>query len=166
MAFRAIRVALLLSTLPLAGCGTVANLARQQPGAGGVVPFGGVREDMNCIQKASNGEVVFRTHHRSDSEQYPRRALVLFCAADLPLSFVGDIVTWPYTVTYSYINQPIPTPPVLIANPPPGEPVMPPPAPSDAAPAPLPLPTGGQPMPIPIPPVPQPAPGGKLPSIP
>jgi uncharacterized protein YceK len=135
MTVRAMRVALLLAFLPVTGCGTVANLARQQPGAGGVSPFGGVRQDLECIQKAATGEPGFRTHSRSESEHYPRRALMLFCAADLPLSLVGDIVTWPYAVTYSFINQPIPVPPVMISD--------------LTATPPLPVPPVAEPMPTP-----------------
>src|SRR4051812_10142417 len=116
MAFRAIRVALLLSTLPVAGCGTVANLARQKPEQGGVSPFGGVRQDVSCINKATNGELDLRTHSKSESAQRPQVALMLLCAADLPFSLIGDVVTWPYTVAYSYINQPIPIPPVTQAT--------------------------------------------------
>ncbi len=112
MAFRAIRVALLLSSLPMAGCGTVANLARPGP-AGGKIPFGGVRHDVSSINQTANRE------SGCTPEQYRRVALRVFCAADLPLSFIGDVVTWPYTVTYSYINQPIPTPPIRQAPPPP-----------------------------------------------
>lgn len=140
MAFRAIRVALLLSILPVAGCGTAANLTRQKPGEGGVSPFGGVRQDVACIQKVANGELGFRTHPKSESEQYPQRALMLFYVADLPLSFIGDLVTWPYTVAYSFINQPIPTPPVMVAT----EPVI----------QAIPAPPVTQPMPTPIPPGP------------
>jgi uncharacterized protein YceK len=114
MAFRIMCLGLLLSTLPTAGCGTVANLARQQPGQGGVAPFGGVRHDVWCIQKAANGDFGVRGHPKSDSEQYPRVALMALCAADLPLSLVGDVLTWPYTATYTYINQPSPLPPVMV----------------------------------------------------
>jgi hypothetical protein len=160
MAFRAIRVALLLSSLPVAGCGTVANLARQQPGAGGVVPFGGVRQDVSCIQKASNGELGFRGHPKSDSEQYPQRALILACAADLPLSFLGDIVTWPYTVVYTYINQPVPVPPVVVVPSP-----VPPTIPLVPATPPMPIPVApegqGQAAGVPQAPPPQPLPKPK-----
>jgi uncharacterized protein YceK len=138
MAIRAICVALLLSTLPTAGCGTVANLARQKPGAGGVTPFGGVRQDVSCIRKAANGELDLRKHPKAHSEDYSRVALMLFCAADLPLSLVGDVVTWPYTVAYTYINQPIPVPPVILTDPPVTQPIPTPPV----------IP----PMPIPTPP--------------
>ena len=131
MAVRAICVALVLSSLPAAGCGTVANLTRQQPGAGGVSPFGGVKQDVSCIHQAANGELVSRTHPKSGSEHYPQTALMLFCAADLPFSLVGDLVTWPYTVAYSFINQPIPIPPVTEVTP---------------------LPPVTQPMPMPVPP--------------
>jgi uncharacterized protein YceK len=150
MAFRTIRVALLLASLPVAGCGTVANLANQKPGAGGVAPFGGVRQDVACLQKAANGEVCFRGHPKSDSGQYPQRALMLFCAVDLPLSLIGDLVTWPYAVSYTYINQPVPNPPVLIADPPPPPAV---PAQPAAPPMPIPTPPDVEPVPIPIPPV-------------
>jgi hypothetical protein len=40
---------------------------------------------------------------------------MLFCAADLPFSLIGDVLTWPYAAAYSFINQPIPTPPVTPA---------------------------------------------------
>jgi hypothetical protein len=119
MAHRAIGVALLLASLPIAGCGTVENLARPGPEGGGKSPFGGVRQDVWCIREAANGDFGFRAHPKSESEQYPQVALMLFCAADLPLSLIGDVVTWPYTVAYSFINQPIPTPPVTQALTPP-----------------------------------------------
>jgi hypothetical protein len=118
MAFRAIGVALLLSCLPIAGCGTVANLARPGP-EGGKSPFGGMGQDVWCIKAAANGEMGFRKHAALESEQYPPVGLMLFCAADLPLSLVGDVVTWPYTATYTFINQPPPVPPVTQAPAPP-----------------------------------------------
>lgn len=115
MAFRAICVALLLSSLlPSAGCGTVANLAHAGTD-GGKIPFGGVKQDVGSIEKAENREFGFRTHHQSASVQTSQVARMLLCAADLPFSFIGDVVTWPYTATYCYINQPIPTPPVRLA---------------------------------------------------
>jgi uncharacterized protein YceK len=135
MASRAIRIALLLSSLPLAGCGTVASQVSSRSEEG-KPPFGGVNQDLACIKKAANGELGFRTHPKSESEQYPQVALMLFCAADLPFSCIGDAVLWPYTVVYNYINQPIPIPPVTQA-------ILPPPA------------TQPMPMPIPIPPVAQ-----------
>jgi uncharacterized protein YceK len=107
MGSRAICVALLFASLPIAGCGTVANLVTTRPEDGGKSPFGGVRQDVSCIQNPV-------------SEQYR-----LFCAADLPFSLVGDVLTWPYTAAYSCINQPIPTPPETQA-PPDGRPQMPP----------------------------------------
>ena len=118
-AFRAIRAALLLSSLPIAGCGTVANLVRPGPEQGGKSPFGGVRQDVSCIHKAASGEYGVRTHPKLEPEQYPQVALMLLCAADLPFSLLGDVVTWPYTAAYSYINQPIPPPTVMPAPPPP-----------------------------------------------
>jgi hypothetical protein len=74
------------------------------------------------------------------SEQYPQRALLLFCAADLPFSLIGDVVTWPYTLAYSYINQPIPTPPVLQATPTPLV-IQPVPTVPEIPPMPIPPPT-------------------------
>ncbi|MBX9623679.1 MAG: hypothetical protein K2X82_07680 [Gemmataceae bacterium] len=117
MAFRNIGVALALTALPAAGCGTAANLVRPGPEEGGKVPFGGVRHDIWCIRKAAGGDLGLRAHPRSESEQYPQAALMLFCAADLPLSLIGDVVTWPYVVAYSCINEPVPTPPVTLAPP-------------------------------------------------
>lgn len=112
MAYRAICIALLLSSLLGAGCGTVANLLKPGPVEGGKTPFGGVRHDVACIKTAAHGECGCSTPPGSESEQYRQVARTLCCAADLPLSFIGDVVTWPYTASYSYINSPVPTPPV------------------------------------------------------
>jgi hypothetical protein len=117
MAYRAICLGLLLSILPSAGCGTAVNLVEQRPGQGGVSPFGGVRQDVACLHKAANGELGFRTPPKSESEQHRQVALMLLWAADLPLTFIGDVVTWPYTVAYSCINQPVPVPPMKQAPP-------------------------------------------------
>jgi uncharacterized protein YceK len=115
MAFRATCVVLLLSSLPIAGCGTVANLVNCNPEEGGVSPFGGVRQDMECIETAANGETVVTTYTKPAPGQHPQTALMLLYAADLPFSFIGDVVTWPYTAAYSWINQPIPVPAVTQA---------------------------------------------------
>jgi uncharacterized protein YceK len=114
MGFRAICGALLLSSLPIAGCGTVANLVDSRP-VEGTRPFGGVSHDVFCLKEATNGESGFRAHPASEPEQYKQVALMLFCATDLPFSLIGDIVTWPYTAAYSCINQPVPVPPVTQA---------------------------------------------------
>jgi hypothetical protein len=98
------------------------NLARWRVEEGGRSPFGGVRQDVSCIRKASNGDLAFGTHPKSGSEQHPQVALMLCCAADLPLSLIGDVVTWPYAAAYSFINGPVPTPPVTPTQP------LPPPA--------------------------------------
>jgi uncharacterized protein YceK len=112
MAYRAICVTLLFSSLTTAGCGTVANLAMTRPEEGGKTPFGGVRQDVWCIRKATNGELAFETPAKPGSGQRPQVGLLILCAADLPFSLIGDVVTWPYAVVYSFINQPIPIPPV------------------------------------------------------
>jgi hypothetical protein len=119
MAFRAICVALLLSNLPIAGCGTVGNLVKSPPEEGGKSPFGGVRHDFSCIKEAANGEFGSRTQQKWESDQEPQVAQMLFYTADLPFTLIGDAVTWPYTAAYSFINQPIPTPPVTQAAIPP-----------------------------------------------
>ena len=117
MAFRTICLAVVLSILPIAGCGTISNVVRARPDAGGKVPFGGVKHDLWSMKKTANGEFGFGKQPSADSERYPHLALLIFCAADLPFSLFGDIMTWPYTVVYTYVNQPTPTPPVIIATP-------------------------------------------------
>lgn len=119
MVFRASCVALLLSNLPIAGCGTVANLVRLGPEEGLKSPFGGVRQDVTYIKQAASGECGSKTPPKSETEQHLQTARMVFYAADLPFSFIGDVVTWPYTATYTYINQPIPIPPVIQAPTPP-----------------------------------------------
>jgi len=70
MALRAICVVLLLSTLPAAGCGTVANLVKSPSEDGGGRPFGGVRQDVLCIKKAANGELGNKTLLRPEARAY------------------------------------------------------------------------------------------------
>lgn len=106
MDVRAIYVALFLASLPVAGCGTVMNLANSRPQEGGRAPFGGVHRDLSAMNSAgsdSSGAACAK----STSVQFPH---VILCAADLPFSFVGDVVTWPYTAAFTYINQPVPAP--------------------------------------------------------
>ncbi len=115
MAFRASGVALLLASLSIVGCGTVANLFFTPTPQGGVSPFGGVRHDLACIDNAADGGSGCKAHPPSESEQYRQAAHTVLCAADLPLSLVGDIVTWPYTAAYTFINSPVPVPPMTPA---------------------------------------------------
>lgn len=115
MTHRAIGVVLLLSTLLIAGCGTVANVARPGP-EGGKIPFGGVAHDMSYLQSAANGEGNLGTHSEPTATEPPKKGLMVLCAADLPFSFICDVVTWPYTAAYTYINQPIPAPMVTPAH--------------------------------------------------
>lgn len=132
MAGRACCAALLLSSLLIAGCGTATNLVEPGPVAGGKTPFGGVQKDERWIEQASRGELCDKNSRR-ESKQRPQVGLMLLCAADWPLSFVGDVLTWPYTASYTFINQPIPTPPVILTPNVPGTPapeaVMPPASP-------------------------------------
>ena len=114
MGGRAICVALLLASLPLAGCGTVTNLASKNPGDGGKTPFGGVRQDVYHIKEAANAGSGSAAHADAGSEQHPKLACLLY-GADLPLTLLGDFLTWPYTAAYTFINQPVPVPPVIFA---------------------------------------------------
>ncbi|MCE9563870.1 MAG: hypothetical protein K8U57_17650 [Planctomycetes bacterium] len=41
---------------------------------------------------------------------------MVFAALDMPFSFVGDILTLPYTLGYTWANQPVAGPTVTIAN--------------------------------------------------
>ena len=109
MAFRAIGFGLLISSL-LVGCGTAANLVRPGP-EDGKTPFGGVKQDMACIQKAANGDLP--AHQDKDTAQIAQVALMLCCAADsFRSAWIGDVVVWPYTCAYTFINEPVPVPPV------------------------------------------------------
>lgn len=129
MAFRTIRIALLLSTLPIAGCGTVANLAKPGPEGGGKSPFGGVRQDVWRVKQAANGELDSGTHPGSEPEQHPQVARMLLWAADLPFTLIGDVLTWPYVTAYSFINQPtLASPAIQVAAPTPLVTQMSPPA--------------------------------------
>lgn len=119
MAFRTTRLAVLLATLPLAGCGTLANVANSRTEEGGRIPFGGTKHDLQCLRGATSGEIGYRGHARPADEAYPRTALGLFCAADLPLSAVADTVLWPYTATYTRVNAPVGYPPIGIGETPP-----------------------------------------------
>lgn len=122
MAIRATWVALVISSLPLAGCGTVANLAHPGPVGVTKVPFGGVRKDVAGIEGAANGESCLWT--QTQPEQRPLVLPMLLFAADLPLSLIGDVVTWPYTAAYTFINEPVPVP-LPVPPPPPPPPVLP-----------------------------------------
>ena len=116
MGFRAICIALLFASLPIAGCGTVENLVEMGgPEVGGKTPFGGVKQDLGGIKTAANGECAAGPHPESQSKQHPQVALLLAYALDLPFSLLGDVVTLPYTAYtsgYAFINQPVPVPPL------------------------------------------------------
>lgn len=137
MTSRAICVAL-LAVLPAAGCGTVANLAHTNPDEGGRVPFGGVKRDLAAMHQPP-APVGPRAPHNSDAD-YSRRTSAVWSAVDLPFSFVGDLVTWPYVRIYLIVNAPVPVPPVTFADPSGAQSQPPAPAP--------------KPMPVPVPPGP------------
>src|SRR5947209_2217350 len=105
MAVRALSLVLLVCSLIVAGCGTVINLARSRPEEGGRIPFGGVRHDVASLQSSANRDASPGTNTPSTSHAHV--AVMLLCAADLPFSAVGDLVTWPYTAAFTFINQPV-----------------------------------------------------------
>jgi hypothetical protein len=70
---------------------------------------------MTCLHNAANGAGCCGTHPESASEPHPQAAGTFLCAADLPFTLIGDVVTWPYTAAYNFINSPVPTPPVTPA---------------------------------------------------
>lgn len=115
MAIRVICAALLLASLPIAGCGTAANLVKCDPGTDGKSPFGGVRHDVMCMKTAGNGDTGCGIQPDSASQQHLQAARTFLCAVDLPFSLIGDLLTWPYTAAYTYINQPVPLPPMAQA---------------------------------------------------
>ncbi len=154
MTFRAICIAFLLSSLAIAGCGTVENLISFSPAPAPKVPFGGVNQDVACIKAARNGDLDGSS--QSESEHHHQRALMLLAAADLPFAAIGDFVTWPYTAAYTFINEPVPTPPVM-QGPPNIRPQTPLPQILPAPTPVLPAPTPEPPAPTPMLPVPKPA---------
>jgi uncharacterized protein YceK len=132
MSFRAFHVALLFSSLFVGGCGTCANLVMVPPPAGGKTPFGGVRQDMECMTETTGQDSAYPQHPDAEVNHFRRSALKLLCAVDLPFSLVGDVVTWPYTASYTVINSPVPVPPMAQS--------IPQQWPASAAPATLPAP--------------------------
>lgn len=103
MSYRRFCVGMMLAILPAAGCGTVANLAKPGVTHGGKIPFGGVQHDRQKIEEAQAAGSAGKAH-------------AIAYRADIPLSFVGDVVTWPYTATYTFINAPVPVPPIMQAQ--------------------------------------------------
>jgi uncharacterized protein YceK len=65
------------------GCGTVKNFRD----SGKREPFGGVRDNLENIEYNAD---------RSHIRMCPRWTIAV-CAVDLPFSFVGDIITLPWT---------------------------------------------------------------------
>jgi uncharacterized protein YceK len=142
MTVRVMCGALLLAALPAAGCGTVANLAHTKVEEGGRAPFGGVKRDLAVLHAEPGGP--------GEALRYPHHVATALCAADLPLSLVGDVVTWPYAKVYTAVNAPVAASPVVIAD-----------AGAGRSPAPAPLPV----LPPPRVVIPQPAPPEPLPKL-
>lgn len=116
MTARAIRVAVLFAALSTLGCGTVANLAGAGPGK--KAPFGGVKRDLQCLTEAREGAVALGTGQDWEPRPHEQQMLTVLCAADLPFSLIGDVITWPYTRAYTYINEPTDYPPLQVVAPP------------------------------------------------
>lgn len=154
MGFRANCVGLLLAGLPVAGCGTVSNTVLSRPEDGGKTPFGGVRQDAGRIRQAADGAYTDAAHHKPGAEpsagRSPQVGLMLLFAADLPFTIVGDLLTWPYTWSYSVINQPTLVPPVVFTAPPVAPAILPAPV-TPTLPPPRVMPA----MPMALPPVPE-----------
>ncbi len=115
MTARAIRVALLFAVVSSAGCGTAGNLVGAGPGK--KVPFGGVKRDLQCLTEVRDGDVALRTGQEWEPSRHEHHLMMVLCAADLPFSLLGDVISWPYTRVYSCINEPTDYPPIQIATP-------------------------------------------------
>ncbi len=80
------------------GCGTMSNLAGQEPWLMGPPPqretvaFGGVQNDVRWMERGL-----------PPNEVGP--LCVAAAALDMPLSLAGDIVTLPYTVPYTLVHS-------------------------------------------------------------
>src|SRR5262245_41109886 len=78
-----------------AGCGTFNNVV----GDGDHLPYGGVRKDGELLRECSSGA---SDHAKNNADQgvlplvYNTAAFTAFM--DMPLSFVGDTLTLPYTL--------------------------------------------------------------------
>ncbi|QEL16766.1 YceK/YidQ family lipoprotein [Limnoglobus roseus] len=100
MTNRQVRAALLLSCFSTAGCGTIANVATRGPEHGGMIPFGGVKQDLTFITSDSNLNI----NQKAPPGTYASRLSIILTTLDLPLSLVGDIVTWPFVELYALSN--------------------------------------------------------------
>jgi uncharacterized protein YceK len=101
------RLILLAAGILFAGCGTVANLGVPTQ-AGGLQPFGGVRNDLTLVSQRIGGAV----HEGEDTTVRVEDGFeaLLVTAVDLPLSLVGDAATLLITVP-AYLLQPSKAPP-------------------------------------------------------
>jgi uncharacterized protein YceK len=115
MAVRAIAFGVLLSSVAATGCGTVTNLVGCRPEVESKTPFGGVHQDVYCLKAAADGQYG-KADQKPPADPRPQLGLVLLFAADLPLSAVADLLMWPYTCSYTLINEPVPTPPMILAT--------------------------------------------------
>ena len=138
MNVRATTAVLLLACLASAGCGTVANLCTAGPRRAAASPSVASSTTSRTFRNRPAGTPTSR---RTARDNYPRTALTLLCAVDLPFSFVGDVITWPYTASFTYVNQPAPFAPIQILPP-----LLPAAAPAEAPPEMRP-----QPLPPPLP---------------
>jgi uncharacterized protein YceK len=75
-------LAVLVSALPLSGCGTIRNLSSESPS-----PYGGVEKCLNDPVHVNPG---------ANLQGQGVLVLLALLAADLPLSFLADTLTLPY----------------------------------------------------------------------
>src|SRR5690242_6802535 len=90
---RLIPVGFLLVTLPVAGCGTLANTAWFQEEEGGHRVYGGVRGHCEQIRDEITADPSAERHDGGS-----RGKDLLFHAIDLPCCVVGDTVMLPINI--------------------------------------------------------------------
>lgn len=96
-------VTLLLITVALSGCGTMASVCMYDPAEGGKRPYGGTT---HCVEAMKH--TIFDDHFLAIPNS--RALCFAFQACDLPLSLAADTVALPFTVPYTLINNHQPSP--------------------------------------------------------
>ena len=91
---------LTLATIGLlsAGCGTFSNVVWLAPFEGGERVYGGVRVDMDVLQRAASGETGIYQGGKQVQDSVRQTETILACAFDLPLTAIGDTLTLPYVL--------------------------------------------------------------------
>jgi hypothetical protein len=87
-------VALAGSAIVLSGCGTVCNIASDNPR-----PFGGIERDFAVLEKATSDKPLFSGGGNAGDgrgEALFAALIVAFGAAEICATGVGDVATFPY----------------------------------------------------------------------